>query len=304
MGLLQKLKDVRTTKQNYFVLQHKFYGELSKRFPYIMNRDIDKVTNKLESELHVLLCAALKYKSIKIRLTASSRWGINDKTYANVQRIEPGFYYPQSQRGHSDIYYMDLDYFITDKDDMYEHKTDDDGEPKKDRLVVALSELKKAGHQIIPEKLDTYFKFLREVMAYRPKFLCYTEARDNNANASFLIKALQFDLQPKSMNVLIKEKEKEDEEYSYSSSGNGHFRYDQSNNDILHMLDYSKHDSRDFDKSVHERLKLFINNYKEIRTKFECEEEKKRKAYKTCLDFLKQMRVHTLPFKVLNEITK
>lgn len=309
MALLEKLKEVRIVKQNYFVLQHRFYGELSKKFPYIMKHDIAKLANKLESELHTLLCASLKYKSVKIRLTAISRWENSVKTYVNVQRTEPGFYYPQSQRGHSDAYYMDLNQFITDKDDMYERGISEGrNDSKKDHLFIALSELKKAGHQIIPEKLDVYFKFLREIMAYRPKFLCYTEGinKECNVRRIFTVKGLKFDLQSKSMDITFKKLRHEESngQYRYGNS-RGHFRYEQNSHDILHMLDYSElNSSNDFDKNIHDRLKIFINNYKEIRTKFEYEEKKKEKVYKICLDFLKQIRVHTLPFKVLNEITK
>lgn len=304
MELLKKLKEVRKTKQDYFVLQHRFYAELSKKFPHLMNSDMAKVANELEKELHILLCTALRYKSIKIPLTAVQQYYSSDTTssYVNIQRSEPGFYYPQSQRGRSDIDYMDLKQYIVDNDDMYKMQDEDDEDETKDYLYVALSELRNQGKRIIPEKLDIYFKFLREIMVYRPKFLCYTSAGyDINVKRRFNIKGLSFNLQPKSMEIVINKSE-QIRQSNYSNHSN--FKYEKEENDILHVLDYSESHHTDFNVDVHKRLKLFINHYKEIYAKFELEEVIKRKAYKTCLEFLKQIKAQTLPFKILGIITK
>lgn len=307
MELLKKLKEVRKTKQDYFVLQHRFYAELSKKFPHLMNSDMAKVANELEKELHILLCTALRYKSIKIQLTAVQRFYSSNvnTSYVNIQRSEPGFYYPQSQRGRSDIDYMNLKQYIVDNDDMYKMRDKDDEDDKnepKDYLFLALSELKTQGKRIIPEKLDIYFKFLREIMIYRPKFLCYTSAGyDTDVKRMFNIKGLSFNLQPKSMEVAINGSER-DRQSRYSD--HSAFEYEKEESDILHMLDYNEIHGTSFDADVHKRLKLFINYYKEIYAKFELEEVIKRKAYKTCSEFLKQIKAYTLPFKILGIITK
>lgn len=307
--LLDKLKDIRIVKQNYFVLQHRFYAELSKRFPHIMNSDMSKVINKLENELHILLCASLRYKSIAIPLSASDKYGSRMIT-VKVQRSVPGFYYPQSQRGETDIYYMNLAQYITDKNNMNIIKNEnEDGD--KDHLLVALSELKKIGKRVISKKLDIYFKFLREIMAYRSKFLCYTgHGYQHNITRTFSVKQLAFNIQCKSLEIVIFSGDKKNEVIHFKSNDyspyHNNFSYEEYDDDILRMLDYSGeyNKAKCFDKEVHDRLKFFINNYKEIYAKLEFEETIKCKAYKNCLNFLKQIETHTLPFKVLNIITK
>ena len=309
MELLQKLKDVRTTKQNYFVLQHRFYAELSKRFPHLMNSNMADIANTLENELEILLCTALKYKSIKIRLVAGLKYGNENLTYVNVQRSVPGFYYPQSQRKGSDIHYMHLHHVIDDNNDMLSITEDEHGKHKQS-LRIALSELKKPNleKQIVPRNLDAYYKLLKEVMAYRQRFLCYlNEGHGNNIGIRFKVKELEFSLQAKSMIVIITEECLTDNNYNdtvyYSGGSPGSFKYNKDKNDLLNLLAYSEQSSRNFDMYVHERLKFFINNYKEIYINFEREEKRKREAYKTCLNFIKQIQTYTLPFKILNEIT-
>lgn len=317
MSLLQKLKDVRTVKQNYFILQRRFYAELSKRFPHLMNSDMAKVANKLEDELTTMLCVSLKYNSIKIPLPARSRYSKGDKTFVNVQRGEPGFYYPRSERGTSDIQYMNLKQYIKDNGDMYIKYTEEDYSTKKktdrDELLVALSELKAPKHapRIHQEKLDAYFKLLKEVMGYRPKFLCYTsEGYSRGIGIRFNVDNLQFSLRDKSFDVRTFKKkdgtDNDEDEYSpnYGSYNSKGFRYKQNTDDILRMLNYSKPGTKCFDAKVHDRLKYFTQNYDIIIKRLEDEEFKKRKAFKTCTGFIKQLRVHTLPFKVLGELQK
>lgn len=293
-----------------------------------MNSDMAMVTNQLESELKSMLCASLKYSSVKIPLKARSRWGSGGETYVNVQRGEEGFYYPRSERGTSDIHFMNLEQYITDKGDMYSKKEEEDYSTKKtsikDELLVKLTELKNPKHapRIHPEKLDFFFKILKEVMAYREKFLCYTdEGYRMGKGAQFKVGRLHFALQAKSMDVTLRklrvdedgdvidddstdfECYEADEEDGRNYHHSNHiFNYSMSNSDILRMLDYSSPGSKHFSSGVHKRLKLFIEDYDKIKVRLEAEEDRKRKAFNTCQDFLEQLRVHTVPFKVLGEL--
>jgi hypothetical protein len=345
MALLSKLTEVRDVKDRYLVLQKEFYGELVNRFPYIMTKDMADVTNKLEEELHLMLCCSLRHTSVKIPLKAMERYSsAKGTTIVNVQRGCPGFYYPRSERGRTDIHYMKLQQYINDKDDMYVKYQDTQYTGKhndvakkveKDVMLVGLAELRKAGKRVIDDKLDEYFRLLREIMAYRPKFLCYvSEGYHSGIGRKFKEADMMFALMPMSVDIQIigkkAEKPKDEDEdedddyddgfdseyeegdveldleptYRFNSSGENHFRYDESPNDLNRMLDYngSKNDN-DFDSRVHERLKLFIDNYNDIRRHLDMEEAAKKQAYETCQDFLRQLRVHTVPFKVLGEIT-
>jgi len=330
MSLLQKLKDIRSVKQSYFILQRRFFGELSKNYSHLMNSDMAVIANKLEDELKTMLCVSLKYSSVKIPLKAKARYN-RGESYVNVQRGEPGFYFPQSQRGTSDIHFMNLEQYITDKGDMfrrYEEKDYNTNKVKKcDELMVKLTELKAPKHaaRIHPDKLDFFFKILKEVMSYREKFLCYTnEGYRNDKGAQFKAGRLHFALQPKSMDVTLR-KLKVDEDGDVSNEDDSsdfdiyevnehddntycgssyHFQYQMSNSDILRVLDYSSPGSKHFSADVHERLKIFIEDYEKIKPRLIAEEEKKRKAVNICQDFLHQLRVHTVPFKVLGEIKK
>ena len=310
--LLDKLNKVRASKTDLFTLQKRFYAELLKRFPFIMNADMAKMANKLEDELQSLLCCSLKFNSIKIPLPATNNYSNTTKVIANVQRSQPGFYYPQSQRGKSDIHYMDTENYLKDNGDMwrkYDERSYDMNSKvtltKKDVLKVGLSELKnpKYAKQIIPEKLDAYFKLSREVMAYRPNFLCYTEeGYDNNKGREFKVPGLEFRMLEKSLNIQFTGKVDKESHHGYRSSHG--FRYQPDHDDLHRLLDYSDPGSKTFGTSVHQRMKLFIKNYAEIRTKLDSEEARKKKAYQTCQGFLKQIRVYTLPFKVLGELHK
>lgn len=331
MPLLNKLKHIREHKESYHNTQVAFYQELEQRFPHIMNSDMAKVTNKLEEELHLLLCTALKYKSVKIPIKAMSRYNRSDSpTYVNVQRGEPGFYYPRSERGTTDIHYMNLQQYISDQNNMHIRYTSEDYSTKKktkeDKMLVELSELKNPQNapRIVPEKLDAYFKLMREVMAYRPKFLCYvSEGYSRGIGEQFITGGLRFRMLPKSMDIIpieVKKLAKTDEgddeydqdedddmdlepQYSYYGSSNN-YRYEEKPNDMVRMLDYGRQSDQAFHKGVHRRLEIFIDNYDVIKERLELAEATKKKAYETCQDFLKQIRVHTIPFKVLNEIKK
>jgi hypothetical protein len=291
-----------------------------------------------------MLCCSLKFTSIKIPLRAMERYSsAKGTTIVNVQRGCPGFYYPRSERGRTDLHYMKLQQYMNDKDDMWVHYKENeyDGNKQKeivkDVMLVKLSELKGKlnSKRIIPEKLDEYFRLLREIMAYRPKFLCYvSEGYHSGVGRKFKEKDLMFAMMPMSIDIQLigkkakKPKDEEDEDdddddydedneyeegdgdldleptYRFNSSSENHFRYDESPNDLKRMLDYngSKNDN-DFDPRVHERLRSFIDNYDDIRRRLDMEEAEKKKAYETCQDFLRQLRVHTVPFKVLGEIT-
>lgn len=296
MALLQKLKEIQSTKENYKTLQKRFYGELKKRFPHIMTTDMAVVANNLQEELHYLLCASLRYKSIPIRLTHLP--SESNHSYMNVQRNSPGFFLPFSKRDRSDMDYMNMELYL-DKDDIWEKEP---GRPK--RLYLQLSELKNIGKRMIPDKLDAYFKLLREVMAYRKKFLCYTtQGRKNKIYKKFVIDDYYFIFFEQSFEMFRKITKEEEIYYNGWSSSNN-FRYEQSNDDVRRLTDYSESYNPRFDGAIHNRLKFFINNHKEILSKLEKEELEKRKVFKNCNAFLKQIRVHTVPFKVLKEFNK
>lgn len=317
--LEDKLNKIRATKTDLFVLQKRFFGELADRFPYIMRTDMAKIANKLEAELQTLLCASLKYGSIKIPLPSNHDGYSNNssKTIVNVQRGERGMYYPRSERGHSDVFFLDMRYYMKDNGDMYTKYETQDYSPSSgrqsntttqhDELKVGFSELKNPEHsrRILPDKLDAFYKHLHEVMAYKPKFMCYTEEgygnRDNTRMArEFKVGKAWFRILEKSMDFERYEKpDTEDMQHRYSNPAN--FQYKPSDDDMERLLDYGK---RDFDADRHDKLKLFIDNYDAIKQRLEKEEALKKKAYETCKDFLKQIRVHTLPFKVLSELKK
>ena len=84
------------------------------------------------------------------------------------------------------------------------------------------------------------------------------------------------------------------------------FRYYSEANNVYHLLDYSRGSSfsadRCFDSGIHDRLKIFINEYKDIIKILEYEEARKKKVVLTCYDFIKQLQVHTTPLKVLNKL--
>lgn len=325
MALLDKLKQTYETKSSYNKLQHSFYDELFARFPHIFNSNMADMANVLQQELVDMLCLSLKYRSIKIPLKARARYSSSDNTIVNVQRGEPGFYYPQSQRGNSDISYFNISYYINDTDDLWCHSKETDYNTQKvtkeDRMVVCLSDLKQAQHapRVHAEKLDAYFKFLREVMAYKHKFLAYTGAGiSEGIGNSFKVDKLKFTMLAKSFNVntpLAKsvkqddDEEDDDDDDDEYDCGNYHgdesnFRYEPKTSDVIHLLDYSEHSCLDFGELTHEKLKLFIDNYGDIRPKLEAEEARKKIVFETCTKFVDALRVHTVPFRVLGEITQ
>jgi len=289
MALLQKLKDVRITKQNYFVLQNRIYADMAKRWHYLLKVDMFDMTKSLEKELQYLLCSSLRYKSIKIGLTGRPRYSYDSSiTKVNVERNHLGFYYPYSSRSGSDINLLSRNKSISKNDDIFTMDRNDNGK-EKEKIIIALSELKLAGKRIIPEKLDIYFKFLREAMAYAPNFLCYTHeynAMDKELFKNFKIGRLEFVLD--SGNIIFASEEDEQSYHRMES--------------IFDLLDYD--DGGTFDPQMHDRLKLFIGNYGKIAEIFDREEKIKRKAYKVCSGMLEQMKKHTLAFKVLKEIKK
>jgi len=212
---------------------------------------------------------------------------------------------------------MDSKNYIKDNGDMWykdvETEYGSSGKEKTrdiDELKAGLSDLRAPNQakRVYPDKLDAYFKLLKEVMEYRPKFLCYTEEGYGSDSQivegiEFQMKNLQFRMLEKSISVRLYEK-KDKESYRYHSSSHGRFSYRPDRNDLHRLLDYADPECDTFGTKVHERLKLFIENYEKIRDRFEHEERAKKKAYQTCQGFLKQIRVHTLPFKVLGEIKK
>ena len=339
MGLLKKLKEVRSTKQAYFILQRNLYQELSKRYPYIMGRNMGKLANRLEFELHNMLACSLKFKSIQIKLLScryihKGNGGFDAKNpdMVCVQRGDPGFYFSYSARGSSDIDYLNNRYYIDKNDDMCTKFTDvdEDTNGKKtvtevDEIKVKLSELKALGPRMIPVKLDAYFKILREVMAYKKYIMTYLDTRTTEIKSrEFSCGELDFCINEKSLDVIRKadrrsnDKDKADEDGSddcYRDDNNpdgisfcNRFLYNASHSDMYHLLDYSRHQSksldRSFDAGVHERLKLFIDNYKEIASHLKEEEIRKKKVVQTCDRFIQLLRIHTTPFKVLVEITR
>lgn len=322
MALLNKLKQVRSVKENYKALQHSFYDELFARYPNIFGADIAEIANKLQEELHTMLCVALKYSSVKIQLTARPRYHNSDdkNTIVNVQRGEPGFYYPQSQRGASDINYFNFYYYINDKDDMWykneEEETDYGSKKtkvvKRDHMMVQLSDLRKNAPRVNAEKLAAYFAILREVMAYKSKFLCYTGSGFGAGEGrTFEIgDKIKFAIHEKSFDVMIKGKRTrhdDDDEYcssNYHSHEECGFRYQPGENDMTRILDYSDQSHKHFGDTMHKKLRLFIENYNEIRDRLIEEEAKKKLAVDNCKAFIEQLRVHTVPFHVLNQIKK
>lgn len=310
--LLDKLKEVRRTKSEYKVLQDRFYGEFVKRYPYIMNKDMARMANDLQENLHYMLCASLKYKSIQIKLpaTTANYGGKDDEpTYVLAQRGEKGLYYSGSHRGTPDIHYFDTEYYMKDNGDMWCKYVDTDYDTKKstdkDHLAVKFTELLKGVHQprVWPDKVNVFFKLLQEIMAYRKKFLAYTDAgRGSGYDKRFKIGGLSFQMLDQSMR--IKTSSLGHDRNSYRETMHSFKRYN-SAHDIVRMLDYDSHDDeKEFSVNVHYRLKLFINNYGEIRKKLEYEEAYKKKVWKNCTSMLDALRVHTVPFKVLGELQK
>ena len=173
MPLLRKLKEVRTTKGQYFSLQRRFYAEFSKRYPYLMKYDMTNIARKLETELQLLLCSALKYKSVTIKVPGKPDnhrcGGPND--HVCIARSMPGFYNPGSERGHSDYHHMDMNLYYNDDDDLFEKETDKQGLPK-DICRIQMSKLRDNDTQVTQERLEVYFKLAKEVMAYRPNMIC------------------------------------------------------------------------------------------------------------------------------------
>ena len=336
MALLKKLEDVRITKQNYFILQRNFYGELARRYPYIMKHNMARIANRLEYELHNMLCCSLKYKSIKIPLIANARWSNNgyEKSTVFVQRGCLGIFYHGSQRNTSDVDYLIKDQYLNSKDDMhtkYARKEYNSGNNnfkkiKEDHLLVKLSSLKKET-KIIPEKLDFYFKILREVMIHKNKILEYVVNRgddDDDDDASdynvkhrrFNTDILHFSLNGKSFNVSsINRSTKSNDDHPSGYYGRSNqdgidlcyrFNFISEPDNVLHLLDYNRNNShsfeRCFDKDIHDRLKYFISDYKIITNFLEKEEVRKKKIVKACYSFIKQLQIHTIPFKVLNKL--
>ena len=312
--LYTKLKKIRALKDSYHELQKTFWKEFTERYPYIMEADIAKITNKLETELQTLLCSTMKYSSVKIPLKAIAQ-GYSDsenETTISIQRGEKGFYYPNSQRGTSDIHYMNLKYYLNDEDNMFIKYTKKDystgAEEEKDHLLVQLKDILKPEHsrRVFPEKIDVYFKFLREVMRYREKFLCYLdEGQANDLAREFKVDKLSFVLNARSMDIDYNKKIESDEDRYYSNyTSHVLFQYKKAPSDLYHFLDYSSPGDRDYSYDMQRTLDMFINNYEAIRDNLDKEEALKKKAYTTCEDFLRQIEVHTLPFKVLGELKK
>ena len=248
----------------------------------------------------------MKYKSIQISLKANQRiyGNTNPKiTTVKIQRNEKGFYYSYSSRGTSNIHYMNLNHYLDKNDNLFtkdEYK-DDHG---KDSfyLLVQLKDLLKPENskRIFLEKVDIYFKFLREIMAYRPKFLCYLReiSRNEITLREFKVNKLFFIANALSLDINLRTTQRN----SYNEQHD--FKYEKTSNDLIHMLDYSNNRSRKYDEEMQEQLILFINNYQAISKKLDEEEALKKKTCDTCKSFLQQMKVHTLPFKVLNELKK
>ena len=318
MALLKKLKDIRNTKQNYFILQRNFFGQLSKTYPYLMNHNMALIANRLEYELHNMLCCSLKYKSIKIGIPAADVYNGSQRSKIVVQRGCLGMYYHGSSRDHSDIHYLKKRYYINGKDDIwsrYVRENSNGLKVKEDHAMVGLSALKKEVKNIIPEKLDFYFKALREVMAYKNKLLEYVNDNDRNYYRHFNIDALHFNIKEKSFNVALINNSDDDDEnsnYDYAHTNEDtvgicdRFYYNSEHDNVLHLLDYNRNNShsfeRCFDKDVHDRLKYFIDNYRDICSRLDEEEARKKKVVKTCYSFIKLLQIHTTPFKVLNKL--
>lgn len=310
MALHKKLNQTLKIKDEYLETQNSFYEELKERYPYIMDVNMADIANRLESELHLLLCCSLKYKSVKIQLQADSRYSNSSQTtVVNVQRGEPGFYYPQSQRGQSDVYYLDYDNYIVDNGDMWHESTEyphNGAVVREEKEYVLLSELKKDKSRIHEDKLDAYFKILREVMAYKSKILAYLRTGQNSSDESgkchvWKTKDLSFRITERSVDIRLLQTIR-DQAY-YGSSHAGSYKFMRSKNDMLSLLDYSYNEGSKFDMSVHTKLKCFIDSYPEITIMLEKEEARKKKVVETCKLFLKEIETFTTPFKVLNALT-
>jgi len=282
-----------------------------------MEADVAKITNRLQSEMHTLLCTTMKYASVKIPLKAASQSYSSDgsvDTIVNIQRGELGFYYPRSERGSSDLDYMNLKYYLDDNDNLFtKYETEDYQSKKKtlhDHLLVQLKDILKPDNsrRVFPDKIDTYFKFLREVMAYRKKFLCYLEegqAHQHGLIREFKVDKLSFVINARSMDIEFKKIPETDEDKHYGGyNAHSNFQYKKASTDLFHMLDYSAPSSREYSGQMQRELTMFIDNYQAISVKLDKEEALKKKAYTTCEDFLRQIEVHTLPFKVLSELKK
>lgn len=282
MTLLKDLKHVQDIKGKYFHMQQKIYKELSHRYPMLIKYDMDTVAKKLEEELQLLFCACLKFKSVIVKIPGKPsgyRSGMADN-YMGACRSMPGFYNPGSQRGYSDLKHMDMDITFKEDDNLYEKEC---SFPK-----LRISELRKNNKQIYLDRLETYIKLAHEVMAYRPNMISFDTGRWGNKGLSSepkKIGGLLVTIKPESFTIELKNE-----------------RITNDFIDIFQLLAYSE--TEDFSKDLHERLKLFILFYDDIKKYLNTMEKKKRIAVDTCKSFLSVICQHTTPFKVLKQLTK
>jgi hypothetical protein len=328
MSLHQKLIDIRLAKGEYHHLQKRFYAELAVRFPYIMTRDMKKLSMKLSEEMDIFLCACLKYKSTRIELeTEKKKWraGTHGVLPVIVSR-KPGMRYKHSEI--KDIDLIDRRLFFKSRLKLYSKylKKEDDSISK--RMMVDFMPMTTHGsvhqdkfqdfvdlqHDIVKSLPDIYGYIpssedhnLNNLYYYNPYHYsdtmnpkeidgktinqCYGEAVTDNLILYFLPRSICFNL--------LSDKKDEDESNSHEVSircpmeGITDYGSDEE-------IDYLKH--RPMQNPLHTMLKEIISNFDRIREIMEKTEKHKQETYVQCMSYMKRAKKVTTPFKVLNEL--
>ena len=288
--ILQKVYDA---KEVYRKNQVDFYSKFRNRYDFVMRYDIQSMINTLEEELKYLLASCVIYKTGRISIK-SCRW--SNPCDAFIEQRPVVHYYHSSD---DDIKFVTEDTYVNKNGDLM--STNEDGR----RMLLQLSTLKKFPKQIDQVRFDVFMKYLREVLAYKNRFLFYVDRTGSgidlkddakligNKSIQFANDSMIFSLESKRFHF-----------YSRKSSHSNSYN---SENNIMNFLNYFDYDDDKNDNGSYSRrnqffLKNLLENYDEFISKMDLAEANKKQVVQTCEAFIDGMKKFTIPFKVLKKL--
>ena len=302
------LKNLYQDKSNYRRHQLAFYAWTKKVYPTLIDFNITEKIAELETELKYLLASAVKFKTGKIGIAngkETSPWH-SDIGYTKVY-IEQKPMIRSFHGSSDDVTFLEECTFLDKNDDLLEKE---DEKSSNTKLIAALSELRNEKKKIDQIRLDIFFKYLREIMAYKKKLLVYNSYGNRYSHLVY-----SFDKNNKSDEKL----DKNQDVFSLTASGNLLFVFQpksftisrRSNSRIdsylcttslSDILNYSN-DENLFDKDLHKLLKVFKDNFNEAKAVLDSAEIEKKKCANVIESFLNSMRQYTTSFKVIKKLT-
>jgi hypothetical protein len=307
------IKDIYSNQELLDKNQKEFWKEVFNQYPTIFKVDLKEETKKLISELETLLSMSVKYKTGRIEVPA-----MIDSYYREIKQVfildrEPGLREFNSR--YADFCFFQRNNWV-ENDNIYArvHKKQKGNQFTSDEeetiLKCELSFLRSLNEQnskhatIDGTKLEIFFKFLREVDAFKKKIYswCNLDLSKQNSYSpgttknKDVIKVGDFKIIIDSKGLTLSLENKlnyNEEEFWRIVDYKGNYSYSHS---------FTKDKFEEINLEFHYRLKSLMDSWPEFKTMLDKLEEEKLAFVKTIRKFVADMEAYTVPYKVLNKL--